>query len=229
MSHHNIDITTLTANNKGLTVFAINKNSSIVSQVVKGILEGDTDVKGTVLTYEDPIEDAFDSIKGEQNLGDLSSVHSDHSTLIVTAKTAVPAESFSEANRAAMRRAPAMVLLGSIDGEDEVESAIHLALQDIKVIATTQHKAIGSILTDMISFFPSELRANKACELISHINMLVAKKTTEAVTGEKSVVEQQCLVFDETLKTKLLTSIKDNGYSAETLSQEINAMVDAAA
>lgn len=214
MTCNKLTLSTIACNNKGLTIFAIGSNSNAVSQIVRSVHNGETDIKPVVLTHEEPIEVAFDKFKGKQDSTDVPKEHTN---------TVVSEKSFDEANAAAMRRAPQLVMLGSIDGKDEVLAAIELALQDIRVVATTKPKSISSIIPDIISLFPTEARASKACELISYINMLVADKVTDE---KKSLIEQQYLVFDEALKTELLISIKDNGYCAETLSQRIDNAVE---
>lgn len=215
MSNNTIDIAKLPVNNQGVTIFSFTDNQNPISQIIRGVAKEER----VILTHEDPIEDAYDSIKREDS---LASVASDRSNPAVVAKDDVTAESFSEANRAAMRRLPETVILGIIDGEDKVAAAIDLALQGVKVIATVKSKDIGAIIPDILSFLPTELRASKACELISNTNMLVTKKATEAGIDEEFVAMQH-LVFDKALKTKLLASIEDKGYNPETLSQEIES------
>lgn len=165
--------------------------STTLGSVIRYVLENDTDIKGVILTHEDPIEVSFEAIRSEHSVVMQSAIGQGEHVL-----------SFVRANRSAMRRSPDLVLLGELRDEDTIEAAVELSLTGHPVFATTHASNISSIFPRLISRFPQELQSQKAFDLIDTTRFLVAQKLIWTTEGKLMAV-RETLVFTDGLRDYL--------------------------
>lgn len=171
--------------------------STTLGSVIRYVLENDTDIKGIILTHEDPIEVSFELIKSEHSVVMQSAIGQGQHVL-----------SFVKANRSAMRRSPDLVLLGELRDEDTIEAAVELSLTGHPVFATTHASDISSIFPRLISRFPQELQTQKAFDLIDTTRFLVAQKLIWNTEGKLMAV-RETLVFTNELRDYLKKCAND--------------------
>ena len=100
--------------------------------IIRHILENDTPIKGHILTHEEPIEYRYDKIQ------------SSHS-IIVQSQIPDHFPTFHAANREAMRRRPAMVLVGELRDLETIQSAVEIARTGHAIFATVHATDVASI------------------------------------------------------------------------------------
>lgn len=154
--------------------------SSTLSSIIRYILENDTQIKGIILTHEDPIEVSYDSIKSEHSVPIQSSVGE-----------GAHIKTFSLANISAMRRSPDLVFLGELRDGPTVEAAVELSLTGHPVFATTHANNISAILPRLISRFPQEIQGQKAYDIIDTVRVLISQKLIYDVDGNIFAVREQ--------------------------------------
>ena len=184
--------------------------STTLGSVIRYVLENDTDIKGIILTHEDPIEVSFDGIGSKHSVVIQSAIGQGEHVL-----------SFVKANRSAMRRSPDLVLLGELRDEDTIEAAVELSLTGHPVFATTHASNISAIFPRLISRFKQELQSQKAFDLIDTTRFLVAQKLIWTTEG-KLLAVRETLVFTEGLRTYLKKISNDT----EKLYSTINKIMD---
>lgn len=184
--------------------------STTLASVIRYILEHDTIIKGIILTHEDPIEVSFSTIKSKHSVVIQSQVgQGDH------------INSYSLANRSAMRRSPDLVFLGELRDEGTIEAAVELSLTGHPVFATTHASTISAIFPRLISRFPKEVQSQKTFDLIDTTRFLVAQKLIWNTSGKLMAV-RETLVFSEALRA-YLKRFSDNN---ELLYAKINKIMD---
>lgn len=183
--------------------------STTIASVIRYILEHDTIIKGIILTHEDPIEVSFATIKSKHSVVIQSQVgQGDH------------INSYTLANRSAMRRSPDLVFLGELRDEGTIEAAVELSLTGHPVFATTHASSIPAIFPRLISRFPKEVQSQKTFDLIDTTRFLVAQKLVWTTSGKLMAI-RETLVFSEALRNYL----KKFTHNSEILYAKINKIM----
>lgn len=123
--------------------------TTTLASIFREILEGDTLIKGNLLTHEEPIEFNYDSIYSSHSIINQSQIPENF-------------QSFKDANREAMRRKPAAVLLGELRDEETIDASVELALTGHPVFGTVHATDVSTIVSRMVSRFPQAAQ-NRAC------------------------------------------------------------------
>lgn len=169
--------------------------TTTLAAVIRYIMEHDTIIKGNIITHEDPVEISYDNIK------------SDHS--YVTQSAIGPhIRSFSDANRAAMRRSPDLVLVGELRDSVTMESALELAVTGHPAFATVHANSVAAILPRLLSRFPNELQSEKCFDIIASTRLLSSQKLIWT-TQDKMMAVREALPITSELKDYLLPLCKD--------------------
>lgn len=153
--------------------------STTLAAVIRYIMENDTDIKGIILTHEDPIEINYDRVKSKHSVIIQSSIGQGQNI-----------KSFHDANRSAMRRSPDLVLVGELRDGDTVDAAVELSFTGHPVFATTHANSVAAIFPRLVSRFPQEIQAQKALDLIDTMRMLVSQKLIEGSNGKMFAVRE---------------------------------------
>lgn len=174
--------------------------STTLASIIRYILEHDTPIKGNIITHEEPIEYTYDTIE---------SVHS------IVEQSQIPEnfDSFYAANREALRRKPAAILVGELRDTETITSAIEASLTGHPVFATVHAGSITDIVTRLVGKF--ETNKNTALlDIISTSSMFVAQRLVPDVNGKLFAVREY-LYFTKELKRKLESLGDSNLVNAE--------------
>ena len=178
------------------------------SAIIRYILEQDTPIKGHILTHEEPIEYRYDKIR------------SAHSKLVqLEIPTHLP--SFHDANREAMRRRPALVLVGEMRDYETISSGMELAQTGHPVFTTVHATDVASIPQRLITRYPLEKQHTGLADIISNVHAMLAQELLKGVDG-RLVATREYLIMTPRLREHLL-SIRNQGEGHVT--QELRNMV----
>lgn len=187
--------------------------STTLAAIIRYILEGDTIIKGNIITHEDPIEYSYDKIPSAHSIVMQSSIGQGQHIL-----------SFNDANRSAMRRSPNLAVLGELRDAATITAAIEISLTGHPVFATTHANSVAAIFPRLISRFPTEEKKQATYDIISTTRLLVSQKLIRNTQGKLFAV-REVLPFTPDLREFLLrisdnpdmvinaiTGIMDNGW-----------------
>ncbi len=172
--------------------------TTTLASAIRYILEGDTLIKGNIVTHEEPIEFRYDNIM---------STHS----VVAQSEIGTHFPDFNKANREAMRRFPALILLGELRDSETIMAAVEAAQTGHPVFATTHATNIQSIVPRMVSRFPDERKGAAAYDIIEAARLFVAQKLVKNIkTGTRFAV-RETLVIGPVLRQILLDIISTDG------------------
>lgn len=185
---------------EGIVVIAGRTGSgktTTLAAVMRYILEGDTIIKGNIVTHEEPIEFRYDNIL---------SIHS----IIAQSEVGFHFSDFNKANREAMRRYPALILLGELRDSETIMAAVEASQTGHPVFATTHATNVESIVPRMVSRFPDGRKSAAAYDIIESARLFVAQKLVLGTNGKRFAVRAK-LKFTPELRKKLLDTISSKG------------------
>lgn len=165
------------------------KTTSFAS-IIRYVLEGDTPIKGNLLTYEEPIEFLFDSIP------------SSHSVIV---QTQVPnmIPDFYAGIREAMRRKPELIMIGELRDEETIRSAVEASLTGHAVFATVHAINVAAVMRRLISRFPETERATAIFDIVETARFIMAQRLVPTVSGGR-VAAREFLLFDDDVREQLI-------------------------
>ena len=158
--------------------------------IIRHILEGDTPIKGNIVTYEEPIEFRFHMIE---------STHS----VIVQSQVPDMIQNFYVGIREAMRRKPELIMIGELRDQETIRSAVEASLTGHAVFATVHASNVAAIARRLISRFPEGERATAIFDIIETSRFMMAQRLVRTRAGGLAAAREY-LVFDEGIRDALL-------------------------
>ncbi|MDY0029835.1 MAG: ATPase, T2SS/T4P/T4SS family [Pseudobdellovibrionaceae bacterium] len=145
---------------------------------------------GKMLTYESPIEFAYDTI---------------HSPRSLVSQTEIPRHlpDFAAGVRNALRRKPQIILVGEARDRETISAAIEAAQTGHAVYTTTHTTGVASTVRRMISAFEKQERTERAYALMETMRMIVTQALVPKVNGGRVGV-REWMVFPDEVREKLL-------------------------
>lgn len=145
---------------------------------------------GKMLTYESPIEFAYDTI---------------HSPRSLVSQTEIPRHlpDFAAGVRNALRRKPQIILVGEARDRETISAAIEAAQTGHAVYTTTHTTGVASTIRRMISAFEKQERTERAYALMETMRMIVTQSLVPKVNGGRVGV-REWMVFPDEVREKLL-------------------------
>jgi defect-in-organelle-trafficking protein DotB len=158
--------------------------------IIRHVLEGDTPIKGNIVTYEEPIEFRFNMIQSR------------HSVIV---QTQVPnmIPDFYNGIREAMRRKPELIMIGELRDEETIRSAVEASLTGHAVFATVHAINVAAVMRRLISRFPEGERATAIFDIVETARFIMAQRLVRTRTGGR-VAAREYLVFDEDVREQLI-------------------------
>lgn len=158
--------------------------------IIRHVLEGDTPIKGNIVTYEEPIEFRFNMIQSR------------HSVIV---QTQVPnmIPDFYNGIREAMRRKPELIMIGELRDEETIRSAVEASLTGHAVFATVHAINVAAVMRRLISRFPEGERATAIFDIVETSRFIMAQRLVRTRTGGR-VAAREFLVFDEDVREQLI-------------------------
>lgn len=150
--------------------------STTLASIIRYILENRTPIIGNIITHEEPIEYTYDDIPSEHSIVIQSQIPENFKT-------------FYDANREAMRRKPAGLLVGELRDAETISSALELALTGHPAFATIHASSVSLIFQRIITRFPNAEKRIRS-DLLSCCKMLVAQKLIFNKKGQRFAVRE---------------------------------------
>lgn len=175
--------------------------------LLRHILEGDTPIKGNLITGEEPIEFRFDGI---------ASAHS----ICVQSQVPDMAKSFSAFIREAMRRAPKLIMIGEMRDQETVMAAIEASLTGHPVFATAHATDVPSIARRLITRFPESERSTAIFDIIDTARVFMAQRLVRGLDG-KLHPAREYLMFNDEIRDEL-TSLTQMGQVTQRLKRFVS-------
>ncbi len=164
--------------------------TTTLASVIRYIMETDTPVKGNLITAEEPIE---------FNFGNIHSAHS----IITQSQIGIHFRNYPDSNREAMRRKPALMMVGELRDRDSIETAVEAANTGHPVLGTAHATNVALTARRLISRFPSEEREMAIYDIIESTRLIVAQRLVPGVDGHR-VAAREYLAFTDEVKEQLV-------------------------
>lgn len=164
--------------------------TTTIASIIREILEGDTLIKGNILTHEEPIEFNYDSIYSKHSIINQSQIPENF-------------KSFKDANREAMRRKPAAVLLGELRDEETIDAAVELALTGHPVFGTVHSTEVSTIIPRMVSRFPESSQAKACFDMIDCGRVFISQRLVKNIQTNRLFGVREYLHLTAELRVRL--------------------------
>lgn len=164
--------------------------TTTLASVLRYIGEGDTPIKGHIMTIESPIE------------FDLSTIDSTHS-LFSQSEVGRDTRSFSSGVRSAMRRYPALILIGEIRDWETASAAMEAAQTGHPSFATVHTTSVDMIFARILSRCPIELQHSALFDLITTSRLLINQTLAKTIDGKRTPLREY-LVITPQIQEELL-------------------------
>ena len=171
--------------------------TTTLAAAIRYILEGETIIRGNIVTHEEPIEFRYDNIL------------SPHS-IVAQSEIGVHFPDFHSATREALRRFPALILLGELRDSETITAGVEISQTGHPVFATTHATNIQSIIPRLVSRFPVSRKNAAAYDIIESSRFFLAQKLVIGTNGKRFAVREE-LRLDHALRKELLDLISEKG------------------
>lgn len=164
--------------------------STTLSSIIKYILENDTPIKGNLICHEEPIEFTYENVIS-------------HHSIIVQSQIPECFKSFPAANREAMRRKPAGILVGELRDTETISAAIEASLTGHPAFATIHSSSISDIISRIVGLHPSEEKESALFNILCTAKMLIAQRLVKKTDGKLMAVQEYLYITDQVRKDML--------------------------
>lgn len=164
--------------------------TTTLASIFREILEGDTLIKGNLLTHEEPIEFNYDSIYSSHSIINQSQIPENF-------------KSFKDANREAMRRKPAALLLGELRDEETIDASVELALTGHPVFGTVHSTDVSTIVSRMVSRFPLQAQSRACFDIIDCGRVFISQRLVKNIKTNRLFGVREYLFLTSEFRAKL--------------------------
>jgi len=164
--------------------------STLLASIIRELAE-DVDGNRKILTYEAPIEFVYDRVIGPSS---------------VISQTEIPRHlpSFAAGVRNALRRKPAVILVGESRDPETMGASAEASLTGHLVFSTVHANGVAETVRRMISIFPAAERQARAIDLMESMRMIITQALLPAPDGGR-VALREFLVMDDEVRDHLLS------------------------
>ena len=164
--------------------------STTFAAVLRYILEHPTPIQGNIITSEQPIEYTYSNIASEHSV-------------IVQSEVPKHISDFSKANEAAMRRHPALAMIGELRDSSTIMSAVELSLTGHPVFGTVHSGTVSTVIKRLVSRFPESEQSMAISDLIETLRCIIAQQLVAKADGSGLIAVREYLKFDEEVRNRL--------------------------
>lgn len=163
--------------------------TTLLASILREILETQN---GKILSYESPIEFAYD---------DIISKHSSMS------QSEIPQNlpDFPSAVRNALRRKPEFILVGEARDKETIAAVIDAALTGHTVYTTVHSNSVSDTVRRMVASFPEEERYGRTVDLLSMIKAIIWQMLVPTIDGKRMALREY-LILNPDVRDMLLDS-----------------------
>lgn len=151
--------------------------STTMSSIIRYILEGDTPIKGNIISHEEPIEFTYDNIKTSHSI-------------VVQSQIPECFETFEAATREAMRRKPAAIIVGEIRDLPSIKEAVKSSITGHPVYATIHAGSVTKIISRLVSEYKLEEQTKALYDIVSSTAVLISQRLVRKINGKLMAVQE---------------------------------------
>lgn len=164
--------------------------STTFAGALRYIMEGDTPIKGNIVTIESPIEYLFETVK------------SSHSTVFQT-EVGRGVKTFGAGIVSMMRHDPSLIVVGETRDTATADAVQEAALTGHPVFTTLHANDCSTIFARMLSFYKPEERDSMLFSIVSTARLLVNQRLVPGKGGGR-VPLREYLVMAEALREEII-------------------------
>tara|TARA_R110000737_G_scaffold127218_3_gene159763 strand:- start:21228 stop:22421 length:1194 start_codon:yes stop_codon:yes gene_type:complete len=158
------------------------------------IIEGNTPIRGNILTYEAPVEYIFDDIESDYCLVAQTEIGRDLPT-------------FADGLVDALRRAPSLIVVGELRDKETIVAANDAAITGHPVYGTVHANNSSVIIERMVTQYPPEMQEQVFSSLSLNSRILMSQLLVKRIGGGRVCLRDWC-VLDPFRSAELLTAGK---------------------
>lgn len=168
--------------------------STLLASIMRELME-EKNGHRKIITFESPIEFVYDEVE--------------HPTTSM-AQTEIPKnlKSFVEGTRNALRRKPAIILLGEARDAETIGEAVTASMTGHLLYTTVHSNGFADTIRRMVNVFNEE-KNSRAVDIISSLRMVVSQRLVPCTNG-KRIALREFVIMNETIVDILLDAGLDN-------------------
>lgn len=151
--------------------------------LIRRVLEETTPIVGNVLTFEAPIEFVFEGI-------------SSATCTISQHEIGVHLGSFADGVRGAMRRKPALIVVGEVRDRETIAAMVEASNTGHPIYTTTHANDVASIIRRLTLKFPAEMQFQAFHDVLSTVRLLISQVLVPRVGGGRTCLREWQVVTD---------------------------------
>lgn len=164
--------------------------STTFAAMLRHILEGDTPIKGNIVTLESPIEYVFEN------------VDSDHS-VVFQCEVGRGVESFDQGIISFMRHDPSLIVVGETRDQETASAATAAANTGHPVYTTVHANNVAGIFSRLLSFYEPAVRDSMLFSIVDSARLLINQRLVPSLDGRRTALREY-LVLDEDLREQII-------------------------
>lgn len=157
------------------------------------ILEGDTPIKGCILTYEAPVEFLLDSVKSQHSF-------------VSQVEIGTHLRTFADGVRNAMRRKPSLIVVGELRDADTIAAAIQASLTGHPVFGTTHGNSCMEVFSRLVQPFPLDKQEMMYANIVQASRLMMSQALIRSEITGKLVCLRDWIYLSNTDKERLILS-----------------------
>lgn len=168
--------------------------STLLAAIMRELME-DPNGHRKIITFEAPIEFVYDEV--------------DHpTTSIAQTEVGKNLASFVEGTRNALRRKPAIILLGEARDAETIGEAVTASMTGHLLYTTVHSNGFADTIRRMVNVFSEEKNA-RALDIVSSLRMVISQRLVPATNGKRVALREYVVMNDEIVDYILDTGIEN--------------------
>ena len=156
--------------------------STLLASIIRELLE-DPNGHRKIITFEAPIEYVYDDV-----------IHP--TTSIAQTEVGKSLKSFVEGTRNALRRKPAIILLGEARDAETIGEAVTASMTGHLLYTTVHSNGFAETIRRMVNVFNEEKNA-RAVDIVSSLRMVISQRLVPASNGKRIALREYVVMNDE--------------------------------
>ncbi len=156
--------------------------STLLASIMRELME-DPNGHRKIITFEAPIEFVYDEVEHP-------------TTSVAQTEVGKSLASFVEGTRNALRRKPAIILLGEARDAETIGEAVTASMTGHLLYTTVHSNGFPDTIRRMVNVFSEEKNA-RAVDIVSSLKMVVSQRLVPATNGKRVAIREYVVMNDE--------------------------------
>lgn len=157
--------------------------STLLAAIIRNLLE-DPEGHRKIITYEAPIEFVYDDVEHP-------------TTSIAQTEIGKNLKSFAEGTRNALRRKPAIILLGEARDAETIGEAVTASMTGHLLYTTVHSNGFADTIRRMVNVFDGSEKNSRAVDIISSLKMVISQRLVPATNGKRQALREYVVMNEE--------------------------------